>query len=157
MPSRRLPTKSRRRRAPASLVNEILPEGTLKAIEIERDNLSRAESLLGCLKIALEYEDASPQSPYYPDVADIARSMLRKSIGALDPLNLPHASRNKVREDFSRQDDPHPVLPAQPPLLPAMRFKPMRGISLRIHRRDYSSNPRMAACSTDSARPNISG
>jgi hypothetical protein len=71
----------------------------LAAVETERDNLSRAESLLGCLKIAMEYGSETDKLPYYPDVAQIAGEMVRKSIQALDPINLP-SPVGKVREGF---------------------------------------------------------
>src|ERR1700743_3133174 len=58
-----------------------------EAIEQERDNLSRAASLLACLSIALEQE-ASGAKPYYADVAQLAHDLLRRSIGALDSLAL---------------------------------------------------------------------
>jgi hypothetical protein len=61
----------------------------LEAIEAERDNLSRAASVLGCLAIAMEHGERGHKGPYYPDVAQIALDMVRKSIGALDPINLP--------------------------------------------------------------------
>jgi hypothetical protein len=56
-----------------------------------------------------EYGETTHKGPYYPDVAQIAREMVRKSIGALDPINLPSQSRDKVREEFSGKEY---VLPA---------------------------------------------
>jgi hypothetical protein len=81
-----------------------VPEGLHEAIEIERGNLSTAESLLGCMAIAMEYDtDADSDSgagPYYPDVARIARDLVRQSINRLDSLTLQqHLLRNKVKED----------------------------------------------------------
>jgi hypothetical protein len=72
----------------------------LETVETERDNLCRAESLLGCLKIALEYGSQTPQDPYYADVAQIACELISKSINALDPINLPSPIRGKVKEEF---------------------------------------------------------
>ena len=94
MRARRFPIKSRHRST--SCASGKL-DGTklalaLKAIERERDNLSRAESLLRCLKIAMEYEGISHKGPYYPDVAEIAGEMVRQSISALDPINLDRKS-----------------------------------------------------------------
>jgi len=72
-----------------------------EAIEIERDNLARAESLLGCLAISMECESESATGPYYPDVAQIAREMVRRSINGLDSLALERAHlRNKVKEEY---------------------------------------------------------
>jgi hypothetical protein len=79
-----------------------LPEGLHDAIEIERGNLSKAESLLGCLAIAMEYEyeTDSVNAPYYPDVAQLARDLLRQSINGLDSLSLQrHLLRDKVKEE----------------------------------------------------------
>jgi hypothetical protein len=77
-----------------------LPASLHEAIEIERDNLARAESLLGCLAISMEYESQSSTGPYYPDVAQIAREMVRRSINGLDSLALERVHlRNKVKEE----------------------------------------------------------
>jgi hypothetical protein len=78
-----------------------VPQGLYEAIEAERSNLAKAESLLGCLTIALEYGDAdSPESPYYPDVAQAARELVRKSINGLDSLTLhQRLARDRVKEE----------------------------------------------------------
>src|SRR6267154_3312727 len=76
-----------------------VPEGLHEAIEDERGNLSKAESLLGCLAIAMEYEADSVNGPHYPDVAQLARELVRQSINGLDSLVLQRRlSRNKVKE-----------------------------------------------------------
>jgi len=77
-----------------------LPAALHEAIEIERDNLAKAESLLGCLAISMECESQSATGPYYPDVAQIAREMVRRSINGLDSLALERVHlRNKVKEE----------------------------------------------------------
>jgi hypothetical protein len=76
-----------------------VPEGLHEAIEDERDNLSKAESVLGCLAISMEYEADSVNGPYYPDVAQLARELVRKSINGLDSLVLQQRLlRNKIKE-----------------------------------------------------------
>jgi hypothetical protein len=76
-----------------------VPEGLHDAIEAERGNLSTAESVLGCLAIAMEYETDSVNGPYYPDVAELARELVRKSINGLDSLVLQQrVLRNKIKE-----------------------------------------------------------
>jgi len=76
-----------------------VPEGLHEAIEDERGNLSKAESLLGCLAIAMEYEADSVNGPHYPDVAQLARELVRQSINRLDSLMLKRRlSKNKVEE-----------------------------------------------------------
>jgi len=77
-----------------------VPEGLHEAIEAERGNLAKAEAVLGCLAIAMEYETDSAAGPYYPDVALIARDIVRQSINGLDSLTLQrHLLRNKIKED----------------------------------------------------------
>jgi hypothetical protein len=76
-----------------------VPEGMHEAIEIERGNLSKAESVLGCLAISMEYETDSVDGPHYPDVAQLARELVRKSIDGLDSLVLQRRLlRNKIKE-----------------------------------------------------------
>jgi hypothetical protein len=131
----------------------------LKAIETERDNLLRADSLLECLKIAMEYGEMPHKGPYYPDVAQIAHQMVRNSIRALDPINFPRPPRNKVFEAFSATDCAPPEATLhEVPLLPrpASTVFP-RPYSLRIHRRNYFRCSAMNASSMASASANISG
>lgn len=79
-----------------------VPEGLHEAIEIERGNLSKAESVLGCLTISLEHEADTVDKPYYPDVAQLARDLVRQSINGLDSLTLQQRLlRNKIRESTS--------------------------------------------------------
>ena len=77
-----------------------VPERLHDAIEGERDNLSKAESILGCLVCAMEYPSDGANAPYYPDVAQVARELVRKSISGLDPLVLQRQlSRNRIKEE----------------------------------------------------------
>jgi hypothetical protein len=76
-----------------------VPEGLHEAIETERGNLSKAESVLGCLVISMEYDTEGANKPYYPDVAQLARELVRQSIGGLDALVLQQRLlRNKIKE-----------------------------------------------------------
>ncbi len=76
-----------------------VPEALHEAIETERGNLAKAESLLGCLMISMESETDGATGPYYPDVAEIARDLVRQSINGLDSLVLQRRLlRNKVKE-----------------------------------------------------------
>jgi hypothetical protein len=109
----------------------------LAAVESERDNLSRAESILGCLKIAMEYGSDTDTRPYYPDVAQIAGEMVRKSIQALDPVNLP-APQGKVREGFPESVASFPL--SEVPLFPLTFLKTFpRKRSRSLHLRNYSA------------------
>jgi len=76
-----------------------LSEHLIEAIEDERGHLSKADSLLGCLIIAMEYQTEFTERPYYPDVAEIARELVKKSISALDPVMLQErVLRDKVKD-----------------------------------------------------------
>jgi hypothetical protein len=72
----------------------------LETVEQERANLSRVESLLECLRIAMEYESQASTGPYYPDVAQIAHELVHKSVNALDLIHLTRPERDKVQEEF---------------------------------------------------------
>jgi hypothetical protein len=104
MATRRLAARARRGRNNKTRSEEhvygvAVPEGLHEAIENERGNLSKAESVLGCLAIAMEYEADSVDGPYYPDVAQLARELVRQSIHGLDSLVLQRRlSRNRVKE-----------------------------------------------------------
>jgi hypothetical protein len=78
-----------------------VPEGLHQAIENERGNLSRAESLLGCLAISLEHEADAVGRPYYPDVAALARELVKQSINGLDALMIERRLRKQRVEEAS--------------------------------------------------------
>jgi hypothetical protein len=151
------PRRSNARSASAKLNRSQLNQ-VLKAIETERSNLSRAVSLLGCLTIAMEYGEISYKGPYYPDIVQMAQKLVSKSINALDPINLPSPSRDKVREEFFAKDGAVlGVALLEVPLFPRpMRALPQRRL-MRIHRRDYARAATRAASSSDSVCANISG
>lgn len=89
-------------RSPEQVYGVPVPEGLHEAIEIERGNLSRAESVLGCLAISMEYDSDSDNRPYYPDVAQLARELVKQSINGLDSLILQQRLlRNKVKESHA--------------------------------------------------------
>ena len=113
-PSERVPNRTAKRRPQSNkrrarkekgavIHCPTVPEGVERAIEAERDNLSKAESLLGCLAIAMEHgaweHEDEVVAPYYPDVARMARTLVRQSINALDSLNLEkHLARRRIKE-----------------------------------------------------------
>jgi hypothetical protein len=134
----------------------------LETVEQERANLSRAESLLECLRIAMEYESQTATGPYYPDVAQIAHELVHKSVNALDPIYLPSLTRDKVREEC------RPVHFTQL----CMRFEHMSGVTvtggaslpsaplsgmfqgklrMRLHRRNYSRESAARSASSASS------
>ena len=81
-----------------------LPETLHDAIETERSNLSRAESVLGCLATSMEYEADSVNKPDYADMARLARELVRQSINGLDSLTLQRRLlKNRIRESVGVQ------------------------------------------------------
>jgi hypothetical protein len=120
MATRRSAPKARRGRehkAPSDnpVYGVPVPEALHEAIENERSNLSRAESVLGCLAISMESEPDPVNGPYYPDVAQLARELVRQSINGLDSLALQKLLlRNKVKESpvFACIERTYPVLDA---------------------------------------------
>jgi hypothetical protein len=104
MATRRSATRTRRGRNIGARTAEPaygvrVPEALHEAIENERSNLSRAESVLGCLAIAMENQADMVNGPYYPDVAQLARELVRRSINGLDSLALQrHLLKDKVKE-----------------------------------------------------------
>ena len=162
MSAHRFSIKRRRRNTRGSTLPTISGKQLkllLKTIETERDNLSRADSLLGCLIIAMEYGETMHKGPYYPDVAQIAHEMVRKSISALDPIHLPSPSRDKVKEEFSFKGlAPPAAVLHEMPLLPRPILTAFpRQRPLRLHHRNYSRSSFRTACSMDSASENTSG
>jgi len=128
-----------------------------EAIENERENLFKADSLLGCLIIAMEYGSDLPGGPYYPDVAQAARELVKKSINGLDALVLHEASRNKVRDNhcfsFTRRRYLLERWAGRVHLAPVEpRVTRVRG--LRLHRRDYGRALSSTCASAVSASAN---
>jgi hypothetical protein len=102
-----------------------VPEDLHEAIETERGNLSKAESVLGCLAISMEYDADSANKPYYPDVAQLARELVRQSINGLDALVLQQRLlRNKIKEscDLSFAEGGYVVLDCTGVCRPASRL-----------------------------------
>ena len=89
-----------------------VPERLHEAIEIERDNLSKAESILACMAVAMEYESDPSSGPYYPTVAQTARELLERSINGLDSVMLKRRLLNKIEDGFCRPfvDQTFPLL-----------------------------------------------
>jgi|ERR1700722_5995595 hypothetical protein len=69
-----------------------VPEALHEAIENARDTLGKADSVLRCLKISLEFGADDPvKGPYYPDIAEIACNLVRQAFNGLDSVNLSSA------------------------------------------------------------------
>ena len=130
----------------------------LDAVESERANLSCAQSILECLKAAMEYTEVDSKGPYYPDLVQIVASMVRKSINALDSINLPKPRGDKVKEDFL-VSEAHllPMAHAEVALSLPPVFTPPRRFALRLHRRNYSRALTRASEREDSAAAKTPG
>jgi hypothetical protein len=103
---------SRKIRASEHVYGVPVPERLHEAIETERDNLSKVESLLACMVVSMEYENDPLGGPYYPAVAQLARELVDRSINGLDPFTLrQHLLRNKIEEVFCTAfvDQTHPL------------------------------------------------
>jgi hypothetical protein len=58
-----------------------------KMIQAELGNLGRLESVLRCLAHSMEYQSSEdPAPPYYPDIAEVACDLLKRSLVDLDVL-----------------------------------------------------------------------
>jgi hypothetical protein len=81
--------KALRTRKPRQVESEIpLPESLFEAIEDARATLGKADSFLRCLTISLEAESNLYDGPYYPDISDLARQLVRQAFNELDSVNL---------------------------------------------------------------------
>jgi len=90
-----------------------VPKRLEEAIEVERENLSKAQSILACMVVSMECETHPLTGPYYPDVAQIAREFVERSINGLDPFVLrQRILGNKVEEVLSMAcvDESYPLL-----------------------------------------------
>ena len=124
----------------------VRPDGAVaqslgQIIDEQRDNLAKADSVLGCLVIAMEYGAESSCAPYYPDVAQIARDLVQQSLRGLDAVNLPRSVRNKVKDEIRLGMVRVDTWSCAPPRLDSVTFlRPGRsGHRLRLHRRRYAS------------------
>jgi hypothetical protein len=165
--NRRYVRQSVKGRAAGDISGVSIHEPLREAIEVERDNLSRAESILGCLAIAMEYgSDAADGEPYYPDVARLARELVKKSINGLDSLSLQERlGRHGIKEGCRLSGGE--LVCASTLQLAFMRGDeigraPKRGVAyaartLRLHRRHYGRVLSRNAASADSASANICG
>ncbi len=81
-PSGKRPTASSRPKAigSAGALEEIIEE--------ERARLMKARSILGCVMLAMEGNDEGPCELDFPDIIELARSLINESINRLDSVNL---------------------------------------------------------------------
>jgi hypothetical protein len=67
---------------------------------MQRDNLSRAQSILACMVAAMELEGDQLAGPYLPEVTQTVRELVERSIDGLDPFMLKQRLRDKVEEEL---------------------------------------------------------
>ena len=149
-----------------------IPEALQEIIEAERGNLAKADSLLACLILAMEYGAEAPQrdggslAPYYPDVVRIARDLVRGAVHRLDALYL----QQRLERDKIAEPDGLSVVPASPApvtVVEMRRLEPEPGSGnkrrlgrlpgLRLHRRLYRGETSSTDPRAVSASANISG
>lgn len=72
------------------------------AIEAERGRLMNAETILHCTVLAMNERDcADPDGPYFQNIIDVARDLVRQSINGLDSVRLyPSVSRPQPLTDL---------------------------------------------------------
>jgi hypothetical protein len=156
----------------ASSKNPRIPEVLQEIIEAERGNLAKADSILACLILAMEYGAEAPHreggslAPYYPDVARIARDLVRGAIQRLDSLYL---QQRLERDKIAEPDGLTVVLrcPAHLTVVEMRRREPEPGSGnerrlgrlpgLRLHRRLYRGETSSTGARAASASANISG
>ena len=90
-----------------------VPERLHEAIENERENLSKAESILACMVVAMDHADDPLTGPDFSTVAQTAREMVERSINGLDSVILKQRLLNRIEDGFTTSFIAH--LPA--PLL----------------------------------------
>jgi hypothetical protein len=84
--------ESRRTHYSNGAVPAVLRGPLLEAIERERARLMTADSLLGCIAIAMQGADGETgRSPYFPDLVELARELVNEAINGLDTAQLNRA------------------------------------------------------------------
>ena len=76
-------------KARANRCRYIMPNRLERAIDVERRRLSKAQSILGCLAVALETPTAHTSNGLdFGQVAEVVRDLVNSSIERLDSVNL---------------------------------------------------------------------
>lgn len=66
-----------------------IPRALDEAIEAERSVLMKADAVLNCLALAMDYDDGSNiPRPYYAIIVELARDLVNDSIGRLETRSL---------------------------------------------------------------------
>ena len=76
-------------KARANRCSCVMPDRLERAIDLERRRLSKAQSILGCLALALETPTTNTlDCPDFGEVAEVVRDLVNSSIERLDSVNL---------------------------------------------------------------------
>jgi hypothetical protein len=74
----------------------VIPKVLDEVIEAERAVLMKADAVLNCLALAMDYDDGSNiPRPYYGIIVELARDLVNDSITRLDSVNLGAALRGR--------------------------------------------------------------
>jgi hypothetical protein len=77
------------KKARANRCKCIMPDRMERAIDVERRRLSKAQSILGCLAMALETPTTHTSDGLdFGQVAEVVRDLVNSSIEHLDSVNL---------------------------------------------------------------------
>jgi hypothetical protein len=80
---------NRSNRVRANRYRCVIPNRLELAIDVERRQLSKAQSILGCLAVALEAPTThTSEGLDFRQVAEVARDLVNSSIERLDSVNL---------------------------------------------------------------------
>jgi hypothetical protein len=80
------------KKARANRCRFTLPTRLERAIDLERRRLLKAQSVLGCLAVALESPTShGADGPDFGQVAEVVRELVNSSIERLDSVNLTKA------------------------------------------------------------------
>jgi hypothetical protein len=72
----------------------MIPPSLGEAIEDERGTLMKADAVLNCLALAMDYDDgANIARPYYAIIVELVRDLVSDSITRLEAVNLEAAVR----------------------------------------------------------------
>jgi len=95
-PRRGRPPSIKVGRAAAPGLNS-LPQVVEDAIEVERDRLMRAHTLLSCAALAMDAEDLTFEGPHYLTVIEMSRDLVNQAINNLEPMTLESATQQTER------------------------------------------------------------
>ena len=96
MAKRKSARKGNSGRNPARPHRRVVPKALDEVIEAERSVLMKADAVLNCLALAMDYDDgANIPRPYYAIIVELARDLVNNSISRLDSANLEAVMRAK--------------------------------------------------------------